>query len=115
MLKSSKNGRLGISRVTDLCERLLTSSSEIAASVHLVANELLVSSGEPPSATEVRDEVLRWKARRRPPLSPKDVLESVESLAVLKWIDVRPDGAEEEDDDGPSVPKQEFPLVPART
>jgi uncharacterized protein YwgA len=77
-----------IDRVTDLCERLITTQSEVAASVHLVANELHSMLGRIPSDTEVREEVLHWKARR--PLTPEEVQASVESMALLKWIEVEP-------------------------
>jgi len=77
-----------IDRVADLFARMRTDQAEIAASVHLVASELHRTSGQRPTEIEVRDEVLRWKARRRPPLAQRDVEGAIANLAVLGWIDV---------------------------
>lgn len=85
-----------ISRVTDLCERLVTRESEIAASVHLVAEELRDSLGRTPTEEEVQDEVLRWKPGR---LSRRDIQVSVETMALLRWIRVEPSKEPAEEDD----------------
>jgi uncharacterized protein YwgA len=57
-----------IERVADLFARMSTKQTEVAASVHLVANELHQRIGRAPTKVEVREEVLKWKSRRRPPL-----------------------------------------------
>jgi hypothetical protein len=38
----------------------------------------------------VLQEVLEWKARRKPPLKPHDVAETIRNLALLQWIEVKP-------------------------
>lgn len=77
-----------VDRVADLFARMRTDQAELAASVHLVANELAASLGRAPTEVEVRDEVLRWKERRRPPLTVRDVEGAIANLAVLGWLDV---------------------------
>ncbi len=79
-----------IASVADLFARMDTDQTEIAASVHLVANELVQSLERTPSEIEVRDEVMPWKRRRRKPLEVRDVEESIANLATLGWLNVVP-------------------------
>jgi uncharacterized protein YwgA/O-acetyl-ADP-ribose deacetylase (regulator of RNase III) len=88
-----------IERVTDLFARTSTNESEIAASVHMVAAELAGSLSRTPTEIEVRDGVLQWKERRRPPLKPEAVEAAVETLAVLGWIHVQPSPELRDDDE----------------
>jgi hypothetical protein len=78
-----------VDRVADLFARMRTDQAELAASVHLVAKELAASLSRTPTEVEVRDEVLRWKERRRPPLTVRDVEGAIANLAVLGWLDVQ--------------------------
>lgn len=78
-----------LDRVADLFARLPTDQTEVAATVHLVASEL-GASGAPPTEVEVLKEVMRWKARRRPPLDADVVAPVIRNLAMLRWIQVQP-------------------------
>jgi hypothetical protein len=48
---------------------------------------------------QVKDEVMRWKARRRPPFSDREVAEAIRNLALLGWLEVEatPELVPEED------------------
>jgi O-acetyl-ADP-ribose deacetylase (regulator of RNase III)/uncharacterized protein YwgA len=89
-----------IGKVTDLFARMRTEQAEVAASVHLVATELTSQLGRVPTEAEVRDEVLRWKARRKPPLDASTVESAIATMAILNWIhvEVSPELHEDEDD-----------------
>jgi uncharacterized protein YwgA/O-acetyl-ADP-ribose deacetylase (regulator of RNase III) len=79
-----------IEKVVDLFARMPTDRAEVAATVHLVATELRQQLDRAPSEREVLDEVQRWKARRRPPITEPDIVSTTEQLALLRWIDVQP-------------------------
>ncbi len=80
--------RPAIERVADLLRRMRTTrQAEVAATVAYVAKELS-REGKPPTEAEVLDEVMRWKARRKPPFNAGEVAEAVRNLALLGWIDV---------------------------
>lgn len=93
-----------IERVADLFARMSTRQTEVAASVHLVANQLRQRIGRAPTELEVREEVLKWKGRRRPPLATEEVESAIASLAILHWIDVAL---------SPELHQDEFDEVPA--
>jgi uncharacterized protein YwgA/O-acetyl-ADP-ribose deacetylase (regulator of RNase III) len=88
-----------INRVTDLFARLRTDQTEIAATIHFVANELNERRGRKPSESEVLDSVMRWKARRRPPLDREEVAAAIRNLAILGWIEVEPSDELPDDDE----------------
>jgi O-acetyl-ADP-ribose deacetylase (regulator of RNase III) len=84
-----------IDRVTDLFLRLPTTrAAEIAASVHYVAaslgNRNRARGGRPVDEDEVVEQVVRWKARRKPPATPDEIAGAARTLAFLDWIDVEP-------------------------
>lgn len=79
-----------IDRVADLFARLQTDQTEVAATVHLAAVELTAKLGRKPSEVEVHDEVMKWKARRRPPIESPVVAATIRNLGLLRWIDVEP-------------------------
>jgi uncharacterized protein YwgA/O-acetyl-ADP-ribose deacetylase (regulator of RNase III) len=79
-----------IDRVTDLFARLRTDQTEVAATIHFASRELAKRLGRTPSEADVLDEVMAWKARRRPPLDRDEVAAVIRSLAMLRWIDVEP-------------------------
>jgi len=79
-----------IERVTDLFLRMPTRDAEAAATVHFVANELSESLGRVPIESEVLDEVMRWKQRRKPPLKREDVAKMNRSLNMLGWVRLTP-------------------------
>lgn len=88
-----------IEKVTDLFARMRTDQAEVAASVHLVTDELKARLGRAPTEVEVRDEVLMWKARRRPPLDAATVEAAITTLAILDWIQVEVSPELHENDD----------------
>lgn len=75
-----------INHVADLLLRFSnTHQSEMAATVHFVANEL----GETASEDEVLEKVMEWKQHRKPPFSQSEVALTIRNLAALGWIKVR--------------------------
>jgi O-acetyl-ADP-ribose deacetylase (regulator of RNase III)/uncharacterized protein YwgA len=77
-----------IERVTDLFLRMNTKQAEVAATVHFAAAALSHVGTTVPTEREVLEEVMRWKQRRRPPLSEPEVAMTIRHLAMLGWIDV---------------------------
>ena len=72
--------RQAVDRTADLMARMNTSTAEVAATVHYVAAELADQYGRRPTAAEVITEVETWKARRKPPVTRRAI---VEALTVL--------------------------------
>jgi O-acetyl-ADP-ribose deacetylase (regulator of RNase III) len=90
-----------IERVADLFLRMpRTHDAEIAATVHFAAKDLQKALNRRPSECEVLEEVKRWKVRRRPPLSDREIAETIRHLNLLGWIDLEasPDLPVEEDE-----------------
>jgi O-acetyl-ADP-ribose deacetylase (regulator of RNase III) len=86
-----KKWQESIERVADLFLRVpRTGDAEIAATVHFAARDLKRRIRDLPTEQMVLQEVLEWKARRRPPLRPREVAETVRNLALLDWIEVKP-------------------------
>jgi len=83
-------------RVTDLCLRMNTRQSEIAATVHYAAHHLL--DDERPSEMKVLEEVQLWKQRRDPPFKEEEIASTIRNLNMLGWIDAEfsPDLLEDE-------------------
>lgn len=79
-----------IERVADLLLRGDTKRTEIRASVHMAAADLQYRPGPKLTEREVVDEVLKWKARRKPPLTGQDVAEATRSMNILGWICAEP-------------------------
>jgi wyosine [tRNA(Phe)-imidazoG37] synthetase (radical SAM superfamily) len=79
-----------IERIADLFLRMRTTEAEVAATVHFAAMSLARSMHDKPSEEEVLAEVLRWKQRRRPPLSEVEIARTIRNLAALGWLDVKP-------------------------
>lgn len=77
-----------ISQITDLFGRLDTRKAELAAAVHLVANELREGLGRPPSADAIVDEIRSWKARRRQPFPTEMIVNCVLYMAAAGLISV---------------------------
>ncbi len=80
-----------IDKTTDLFMRLNTERAEIVATVLFVTKDLAREKSSPPTETEVLNAVLRWKQRRRPPLSEEQVALAIRQLAALGWLEVLPD------------------------
>lgn len=90
-----------IERVADLFLRLpTTDDAEVAATVHFAAREVQARLGRKPEESEVVDEVMLWKEKRRPPLARDDVAAKTRTLNLLGWVDLVPtaefDPADEE-------------------
>jgi hypothetical protein len=63
-----------------------TRDAEAAATVHFVSKELEEKFGREPSESDVLEEVMKWKQRRRPPLKREDVAKMIRSLNMLDWV-----------------------------
>lgn len=79
-----------IDQVADLFLRVGTHEAELAATVHFATRELAQAKGEQPREIDVLDEVMRWKHRRRPPLTEAEVAMAIRHLSGLGKLDVRP-------------------------
>jgi hypothetical protein len=55
------------------------------------ADALKNEKRESPTEFEVFEAVLRWKQKRRPPLSEADIASTIRNLGMLRWLDVTPD------------------------
>lgn len=89
-----------IDQVVDLFLRVTdTRDAEVAASVHLVADQLAArhqaKGSSVPSEDEVVAELGRWKARRKPELSDDEVARAVRTLGFLGWIAAAPTETDE--------------------
>jgi uncharacterized protein YwgA/O-acetyl-ADP-ribose deacetylase (regulator of RNase III) len=79
-----------LERIADLFLRMPTKDAEIAATIHFVNLSLAESLNRVPTEVEVLEEVMRWKARRRPPLNPGEVANTIRSLNMLGWGAMKP-------------------------
>jgi O-acetyl-ADP-ribose deacetylase (regulator of RNase III)/uncharacterized protein YwgA len=80
-----------IEKVADLLLRFQTTADlEIGATALFVANNLEKTRGTKPSERQVFEDVLEWKARRRPPIDKEHVALTVRQLAVIGWLDLIP-------------------------
>ncbi|MEW6087053.1 MAG: macro domain-containing protein [bacterium] len=77
-----------INKTVDLFLRLDTNKAEIVATVLFVEQE--INKKNDISELDVLNEVMKWKQKRRPPISEKEVAETVRNLGVLKWFNVKP-------------------------
>jgi len=78
-----------IDKATDLFMRLHTKQSETVATVLFVADQLSKINNANPSETDVLDEVMKWKQKRRPPLEEGEVAYTIRNLAALRWLQVK--------------------------
>jgi O-acetyl-ADP-ribose deacetylase (regulator of RNase III)/uncharacterized protein YwgA len=80
-----------IEKLADLFMRMSTPQAELAATVHFAAKGVSSKKKtEGPSESEVLDEVMSWKQKRRPPLKEADVATTIRGLSMLHWLDVEP-------------------------
>jgi O-acetyl-ADP-ribose deacetylase (regulator of RNase III)/uncharacterized protein YwgA len=75
-----------IEKVADLFRRLDTEQAEIVATVLFITDELSTTKKKNPSEEDVLENVMKWKERRKPPLSQTEVAETIRSLAALDWL-----------------------------
>ena len=85
--KKINKWRYTIEQVADLFMRVDTKHAEIAATVHFVAKELKDKTDTKPSEIGILESVMDWKRNKRPPLSDKDVAQTIRNLNVHEWID----------------------------
>lgn len=78
-----------IERVADLFVRIRTNQAEVAATVHFSARSHKERTGQKPSESQVLVAVMKWKQKRRPPLSEAEVAVAIRGLSMLGWLDVR--------------------------
>jgi O-acetyl-ADP-ribose deacetylase (regulator of RNase III)/uncharacterized protein YwgA len=78
-----------IEALADLFMRMRTQQAELAATVHFAAKGIAAKKAEEPSESEVLEEVMRWKQKRRPPLKEPDVAATIRGLSMLGWLKVK--------------------------
>lgn len=79
-----------IKRTTDLFMRMDTKRAEITATVLFVVKSLQKSGQKKPTELDVFKAVMKWKQRRRPPITEGEVALAVRNLAALGRIHLRP-------------------------
>ena len=77
-----------IDKTVDLFLRLNTNQAEIVATV-LFTEKKLANNGNV-SERDVLHKVMKWKQRRRPPISEIEVAETIRNLGILKWFSIKP-------------------------
>lgn len=76
-----------IDRTVDLMSRLDGPQTEAAATVLFVARALRSARREVPTESDVLKEAVRWKARRRPPISEDEFAEAIRVMRNLGWLE----------------------------
>ncbi len=81
-----------IDRIVDLVMRtkMDTNTAEIVTAIIFAARNLKEAQGGKLNEKELVDSVMKWKARRRPPLDRDQIAYMVRVLAALDWINVEP-------------------------
>ena len=82
-----------IEKTMDLFMRMNTDQSEIVATVIFAADSIKKKDSIVPTETQVLDAVMKWKQKRRPPLDQAVVASTIRNLAILRWLNVKPDSA----------------------
>jgi O-acetyl-ADP-ribose deacetylase (regulator of RNase III)/uncharacterized protein YwgA len=77
-------------RIADLFMRMTTNQAETAATVHFAAKALEMRMSQKPSESEILDDVMLWKIRRRPPLVETEVALAIRNLNALGWLRAKP-------------------------
>ena len=77
-----------IDKVVDLFLRLDTHEAEIVTTVLFVEKELNKKSET--TEQDVLNEVIKWKQKRKPPISKNDIAETIRNLGVLDWFNLKP-------------------------
>jgi uncharacterized protein YwgA len=78
-----------INKVANLFLRLDTNKAEIVSTILFAAQDLYKDKQKSPTETDVLEEVMNWKQRRRPPLEIKEVANAIRKLAALNWLKVK--------------------------
>lgn len=77
-----------IDKTVDLFLRLNTNQAEIVATVLFVEKE--INKKNDITEKDVLNEVIKWKQKRRPPISEKEAAAVIRNLGVLKWFHLQP-------------------------
>jgi len=80
-----------IEKTTDLFMRMNTKQAEIVATVIFASSFLKKNDKDNPTETQVLENVMQWKQKRRPPLEQSVVASTIRNLGELHWLDVKPD------------------------
>ncbi len=76
-----------IDKTMDLFLRLNTEKAEIVATVLFVEKTMHKDDA---TEKDILQEVMKWKQKRRPPLSEIEVSETIRNLGILKWFYLKP-------------------------
>lgn len=80
-----------VEKVADLLLRFPTTTDlEIGATALFVAKKLQSEQGTLPTERQVFEDVMAWKARRRPAVDPDHVALTVRELAMIGWLNALP-------------------------
>ena len=79
-----------LEKLADLFMRMRTNQAEVAATVHFAAKTVAQKNRNELTESEIFQEVMEWKERRRPPLNATEVALAIRNLNMLGWISARP-------------------------
>lgn len=79
-----------IEKILDLFIRMQTKQSEVVATVLFAADIVSKTKKDQPSESEILDQVMQWKQRRRPPIDKGEMAFTIRNLAALGWLEVKP-------------------------
>ena len=82
-----------IDRITDLFLRIKTDQSELIATVLYTAN-ILSRTNNSISEEDISKYILKWKVKRRPKMDEKGLGDTIQNLAALGWLDIKPKDSE---------------------
>lgn len=85
-----KNSEEIINQIVDLFCRLNTHRAEIAATVHFAWKTMKIKHSGRPTEEDVLNEVMEWKERRKLEYNKEEVVQTIHSLAIHRWIDLDP-------------------------
>ena len=80
-----------IEKLTDLFLRINTThQAELAATVHFAALSIQKKLKDKPSETDVLNDVMEWKQRRKPSYDKAEVAKTIRNLASIGLLSVKP-------------------------
>ena len=88
--KEVKSAEPIIEKLTDLFCRLNTKQAELAATVHFASKTIKTKPINKLTEEDILKEVMQWKQKRRPAYNKIEVAKAIRSLAVHRWLDVKP-------------------------
>ena len=78
-----------LDKTADLFMRVNTDQAEVIATVLFAAHELRGRREVQPTESEILQEVMQWKQKRRPPLDEITVASTIRNLGMLRWLDAK--------------------------